>query len=237
MSKKLLSRFLLALICLAAGSVAVMAQTPEPTAKWTFDNTEDLLAPSVGNLTLTPCVIPANKSIATSTLSEAGIVTADGPAEGNKAIYVPKASALKLSRAEGAATSTAYTIMMDFKVPDANPFNGLLQMAEANNNDGDLFTNKNKIGIGSMAYAGNVQNDVWYRVVFTYNESNPNGSQANLYLNGKKIAQGGANTRHIMESFGFYLLCDEDGEKVDYTYLSEVAFWETPLTDEEACVQ
>ena len=36
-----------------------------------------------------------------------------------------------------------------------------------------------------------------------------------------------------MEPFGFYVLCDEDGEKIDLTYISELAFWETPLTDEQ----
>ena len=89
--------------------MAAMAQTPEPTARWTFENAEDLMAPQVGSLTMTPCVIPGNKAIAPSTVSEAGIVAAAGPVEGVPAIAVPKASALKVSRAEGAETSTAYT--------------------------------------------------------------------------------------------------------------------------------
>ena len=232
MKQKLYSLFLTALLCLAGSSVAMMAQIPEPTAKWTFENTEDLMAPQVGSLTMTPCLI-GSYSITPSTLSETGIVSADGPTEGSKSLYVPKAAALKVSRAEGAETSTSYTILMDIKVPDAVPFNGLLQMDEANNNDGDLFTNKNQIGIGSMGYAGNIKNDTWYRVVFTYNESNPAGSQAKLYVNGIKIKEGAANTRHVMAPFGCYLLCDEDGEKIEYTYLAEAALWETPLTDEE----
>lgn len=213
--------------------MAVTAQVPEPTAKWTFENTEDLMAPSVGSLTLTPCVIPRNKAIEPSTIDAAGIATVDGPTAGSKAISVPKASALKVGRAGGAETSTAYTIMFDFMVPDAVNFNGLLQMDEANSNDGDIFTNKNQIGIGSLKYAGNIQNGRWYRFAITYNEGNPAGTQTRLYLNGIKIAEGGANQRHIMQPFGFYLLCDEDGEKTDISYLSEVAFWETPLTDEQ----
>ena len=232
MKKGLLLTFLLALTCLAGGSVAVMAQTPEPTAKWIFDNAEDLMAPSVGNLTLTPCVIPGNKSIADSNVSDAGIVPADGPTEDVAAIAVPKASALKVSRAEGAETSTAYTILMDIMVTDPQPFNGLLQMDEANANDGDLFINKGQVGIGSIKYAGKIEANKWYRVVFTYNTENENG-KARIYLNGEKIAEGGENQRHIMQPFGFYVLCDEDGEKIDLTYISQVAFWETPLTDEE----
>ena len=232
MRRKLLSILLLALVCLAGGSVAVMAQTPEPTAKWTFSNTEDLMAPSVGNLTMTPCVIPANKTIAVSNVSDAGIVTADGPADGVPAIAVPKASALKVSRAEGAEASTTYSILMDFMVPDAQPFNGLLQMDEANANDGDLFTNKGQVGIGSIKYAGKIVANKWNRVVFTYNTNNESG-KARIYLNGEKIAEGNENVRHIMQPFGFYVLCDEDGEKIDLTYISQVALWETPLTDEE----
>ncbi len=232
MKKGLLLTFLLALTCLAGGSVAAMAQTPEPTAKWIFDNAEDLMAPSVGNLTLTPCVIPGNKSIADSNVSDAGIVPADGPTEDVAAIAVPKASALKVSRAEGAETSTAYTILMDIMVTDPQPFNGLLQMDEANANDGDLFINKGQVGIGSIKYAGKIEANKWYRVVFTYNTENENG-KARIYLNGEKIAEGGENQRHIMQPFGFYVLCDEDGEKIDLTYISQVAFWETPLTDEE----
>ena len=212
--------------------MAAMAQTPEPTARWTFENAEDLMAPQVGSLTMTPCVIPGNKAIAPSTVSEAGIVAAAGPVEGVPAIAVPKASALKVSRAEGAETSTAYTILMDIMVPNPQPFNGLLQMDEANQNDGDLFTNKGQIGIGSMKYAGKIEAEKWYRVVLTYNEANESGI-VRLYVNGEKIAEGGANQRHIMQPFGFYVLCDEDGEKIDVTYLSEVAFWETPLTDEQ----
>ena len=190
------------------------------------------MAPSVGNLTMTPCVIPANKTIAVSNVSDAGIVTADGPADGVPAIAVPKASALKVSRAEGAETSTTYSILMDFMVPDAQPFNGLLQMDEANANDGDLFTNKGQVGIGSIKYAGKIEANKWYRVVFTYNTGNESG-KARIYLNGQKIAEGNENVRHIMQPFGFYVLCDEDGEKIDLTYISQVALWETPLTDEE----
>ena len=234
MKQKLLI-LLAALIGLLGKSMGVSAQdVPEPTAQWSFNNAEDLMAPDKGSLTLTPALLGA-KSITPSTLSETEIVQTAGPTDTDKAIYVPKKAALKVSRAEGADTLTAYTIMMDILVPNATEFNGLLQMDETNNNDGDLFTNKNQIGIGSMGYAGNIKVNRWYRVVFTYDESNPAGTQARLYLNGKKIKEGGANTRHIMAPFGFYLLCDEDGEKVEYTCLSEVAFWETPLTDAEAC--
>lgn len=231
MKKTLLLTLMLALTGMA-GSMTALAQVPEPSGKWTFDNAEDLMAPSVGGLAMTPCVIPANKSIEVSNVSDAGIVRADDEEYGITAIAVPKASALKVLRAEGAEASSTYTILLDFKVPDSQPFNGLLQMAEGNDNDGDLFTNKGKIGIGSMGYAGKIEADEWYRAVLTYNVVDGNGN-VSLYLNGSKVVQGGVNQRHVMEPFGFYVLCDEDGEKLDVTYLAQVAYWETPLTDEE----
>ena len=140
MRKKLLSTLLFALTCLAGGNVAIMAQTPEPTAKWTFDNAEDLLAPSVGSLTMTPCLIPEGntnpKFVTPTDIATAGIVRADDEEKGITAIYVPRASALKVSRAEDAEESTTYTILMDIMVPSAQTWVGLLQMDETNQNDG-----------------------------------------------------------------------------------------------------
>ena len=55
---------------------------------------------------------------------------------------------------------------------------------------------------------------------------------AKVYVNGKKVIEyETTNTRYEIDPY-FYLLSDNDGEMSD-TYLSEVAFWETPLTDEQ----
>ena len=236
MKKGLLFTLLLALFGLVRGSLTVKAQTPEPTAKWTFDNAEDLMAPSVGNLTMTPCLIPESnqntKFVTPTDIATAGIVRADDEEKGITAIYVPRTSALKVPRAEDAEESTTYTILMDIMVPSAQTWVGLLQMDENNQNDGDLFINNYKVGIASLgAYAGNIEDGKWYRIVFTYNTDYESG-QGRLYLDGKKIREGGENARHIMQPFGFYLFCDEDGE-VNDAYVSQVAYWETPLTDEE----
>ena len=236
MKKGLLFTLLLALFGLVRGSLTVKAQTPEPTAKWTFDNAEDLMAPSVGNLTMTPCLIPESnqntKFVTPTDIATAGIVRADDEEKGITAIYVPRTSALKVPRAEDAEESTTYTILMDIMVPSALTWVGLLQMDENNQNDGDLFINNYKVGIASLgAYAGNIEDGKWYRIVFTYNTDYESG-QGRLYLDGKKIREGGENARHIMQPFGFYLFCDEDGE-VNDAYVSQVAYWETPLTDEE----
>ena len=177
------------------------------------------LAPSVGSLTMTPCLIPEGntnpKFVTPTDIATAGIVRADDEEKGITAIYVPRASALKVSRAEDAEESTTYTILMDIMVPSAQTWVGLLQMDETNQNDGDLFINAHKLGITSLgAYAGNIEDGKWYRIVFTYNTDYESG-QGRLYLDGKKIREGGENVRHAMQPFGFYLFCDEDGEVND----------------------
>ena len=229
MKTRLLPLFLLTILCIAGNNAAVLAQTPEPTGQWTFDNPEDLMAAAKGSLKMIPAKT-GNKSISFTTVSDAGISMAEGPTEGNSSILVPKTSALKVERAEGAEATQSYTLMMDIMLPDANAWNGLLQTDEANSNDGDLFTHSHQIGIASIGgYFGNIKDGKWYRVVLSYRDD-----KNILYVNGEKLvsADPDANNRFQIQPFGFYLFCDESNEMVE-TYVSEVAFWETPLTDEQ----
>lgn len=231
MKQKLLL-FLLALTGLLGSSVHVWAQdVPEPTVQWTFNDVSNLLAPSKGTLTMTPALL-GTRSITLSTLSEAGIETADGPDGENKAIFVPAASALKVERAAGATESRSYTIMLDVMVLDSNPYDGLLQTDPGNGSDGDLFIHTGQVGVASLGaggYFGKIRNEEWNRIVLTYRDG-----KNILYQNGEKLrtADPDNNDRFMLQPFGFYLFCDEDGEKQD-TYVAEVAFWETALSDEE----
>ena len=227
MRKGLLTMFLLALVGMAGNNVTVMAQTPEPSGQWTFSDPNDLMKASKGNLVLTPAVM-GNSSITEATVAEAGITTAEGR-DGSSAIFVPKAAALKVARAEGAEVTSNYTFMMDMKVPNAYVYDGLFQTSGGNANDGDLFISKGQIGIGALGgYYGRIWNDFWYRIVFTMSEG-----VAKAYVNGQKVFDyETTNARYEIDPWGFYLHCDEDGEMSD-TYISEVAFWETPLTDEQ----
>ena len=229
MRKGLLMMFLLFLMGLVGNKVTVLAQTPEPTGQWTFENPDDLMAAAKGSLKMIPA-LTGNKSISFKTVTEAGITASEGPVEGNAAILVPKTSALKVERAEGAEATQSYSLMMDIMMPDANTWNGLFQTDEANSNDGDLFTHDHQIGIASMGgYFGNIKDGKWYRVVLSYRDG-----KNILYVNGEKLvsADPDANDRFKIQPFGFYLFCDESNEMVD-TYVAEVAFWETPLTDEQ----
>ncbi len=229
MKRKLLTLLMLSLIGMAGNNAKVMAQTPEPSGQWTFSNPDDLMAASKGSLKMIPAVM-GSKSISFKTVAEAGLKVSEGPAEGNNAILVPKASALKVERVEGAEATQSYSLMMDIMIPDANSWNGLLQTDEANSDDGDLFTHDHQIGIASIGgYYGNIKDGKWYRVVLTYRDG-----KNIIYVNGEKLVAGNpdAKDRFKIQPFGFYLFCDESFETVD-TYVAEVAFWETPLTDEQ----
>ena len=230
MKKKLYLFFLFAFIGLFGNCMNVLAQViPEPTAQWDFNNPDALMTPVKGNLTMVPAKT-SRGGITFTTLSDAGITSVAGPSEDNKAILIPKNSALKVERVEGAQPSTTYTIMMDVMVENATPFDGLLQTDKSNGSDGDLFINKNSIGVASMGgYFGKVKNNTWTRIVLSYRDG-----KNILYQDGKKLtaANPDVNDRFKIQSFGFYLFCDEDGEE-EPTYVANVAFWETPLTDDE----
>ena len=217
---------LLLMLIGVTGNMKALAQVPEPDGQWTFSNPGDLMAASKGSLTLSTAVI-GQSSITDATIDEAGITAAEGPTTESGAIFVPKAAALKVARAEGAEASYSYTFMMDMMVPDAYVYDGLFQTSGSNVNDGELFISKGQIGIGALGgYYGRIWNNVWYRVVFTMSEGS-----AKVYVNGKKVIDyETSNARYEIDSWGFWLCCDEDGEASD-TYVSEVAFWETPLTD------
>ena len=160
----------------------IAQDVPEPSAQWNFNNADDLMAPDKGSLKMVPA-ITGSKSIKLSTLSDAGIVQTEGPAEDNKAIFVPKASALKVERAEGAETTASYTLMWDMKIPDAVIYNCLYQTNESNDNDGDLFIHNHQIGMGAMGgYFGSIRNDTWYRIVLSNS-----GGTVKVYINGKKV--------------------------------------------------
>ena len=226
MRKNLLSKLLLCLVGMA-GSLTAMAQMPEPSGQWKFDNTSDLMAATVGNVTLSPVVL-GSASASPATLSEAGIEAAEG-ADGSAGIFVPAASGLKVTRAEGAASSMSFSFMLDLKVPNAYVYDGLFQTSTGNSNDGEFFISKGQIGANAMGgYVGCIWDDAWYRVVFTNDDG-----KLKLFVNGVKLTEYETdNTRWEIDPV-FYLHADEDGEMSD-TYFSEIAFWETPLTDEEA---
>ena len=201
---------------------------PDADGQWQFQDAEDLLKPAQGNLSLTPCIVGSKKVEVAESLEDADIHSTEGPTAENKAILVPKNSALRVNRIAGTPTQN-YTILMDIKMKNAVSYNGLLQTNQGNTNDGDLFIYQNTIGMNAMGgYFGEIKNDTWYRIVMLNRND-----RVCVFVDGEKIIEKEtADLRWELDPWGFYLFCDEDGEMTD-TEVSEVAFWEKALSDNQ----
>lgn len=196
--------------------------------QWTFDDPNDLLKSETGRLSIQPITIGKNSVTVVSTLGKAGIKSTAGRTNGDGAIFVPQNSGLKVSRTNGRQTSKNWSIMMDIKMKDAAPYNGLLQTNANNSNDGDLFVYKNKIGMSAMGgYFGDIRNNTWQRIIIL----NRNG-RVHVYVDGQEVLNCESQSRWEIDPWGFYLFCDEDGEMND-TYVTDVSFWEKSLSDME----
>ncbi len=228
MRKRTTSLFLAMLVCMIGMNLRAVAQdVPAPQGKWTFSNAESLFEPAEGTIQLQAATIAAKSATLRDTPADAGIVAAEGPMADNKAILVPSNAALWVALNAESETSN-YTIQLDFMVPDAISYDGLFQTKVENDNDADIFTHNHTVGVGTLGYGGNVLDNRWYRLVLVNN----NGTFS-LYLDGELINTNTENdTRWVIAPQGFFLCCDEDGEKVD-TYVSEIAYWNAPLTEEQ----
>ena len=220
--------YLFTLATLLLSGTSLWAQDmPSPKGKWTFEDVSELLKPAEGTLQLQAAALGNKSATLCETVAEAGITATDGPIAENKAILVPKDAALWVALNDENASNN-YTIQMDFMVENALPYDGLFQTDPTNANDGDIFVYNNKIGIGSLGYGGTIANKKWYRL-FMVN----NGGTFSLYIDGELINSNDKNeARFQLAPEGFFLCCDEDGEAND-TYVSEVAYWDTPLTAEQ----
>ena len=110
MKKGLLSKLLLALICLAGGSMTALAQTPEPSAKWTFDDTADLMAVQTGAFQMTPISVPiSGGGVVASTLGGVGISSVSGPSRSRPSSIVSASARTTAPSAVAARSSSCDT--------------------------------------------------------------------------------------------------------------------------------
>ena len=196
---------------------------PDAVGLWTFDDARNPFDADDGACGMEPLTMGKNSVTMVGEPAEAGIVPADGPTEVNKAIFVPKGSGLKISPYLSETTNN-YTIQMDLMVEDAVAYNAIFQTKLENNDDAECFYHNNTIGVNSLGYHGTIVDKTWHRLLFVNRAGN-----MTVYVDGKRVSQG-SNSRWDIVPDGFYLLTDNDGERVD-TYLSEFAFWDTPLTE------
>ena len=207
---------------------------PEAIGRWTFDDPADLLA-GTGIATL-QATTHEKDNVTVTDVATAGITTVDGPDASNGAVEVPVGSSLLMAANNGATSMGAYSIMYDVCVEDGSTYVPLLQNSLTDNKDGSLFINQNKVGLGGgIGYHGNIENNKWYRIVFTVSPS-----EASIYVNGERLTTynqnfentNGAYLKHWVLTTGALFFADEDGEEKAIK-TSELRFWDIALNAEQ----
>ena len=208
-------------------------EVPVAQGTWTFDDADDLLANSGEVPHVIQSGITDGTGVYGTSLDGAGITQVDGPAKGNKAIFVPAKAMLDFSFANSSDEKVQnYTIMFDLRVSKIN-FNAMLQPNLQNDTDAMFFMNQNgyigHYANGNWGYSGQIIVNTWHRVIISVKDGIPNA-----YLDGVLVVPGKNtfNGAWILDPQGCYLFCDNDGERVD-TEVSEIRYWDVPLTDTE----
>lgn len=210
-----------------------VVEVPAAKAVWAFDNADNLLINS-GEVAhaLTPGLVKGN-AVTKVELDGSGIKHVAGPAEENKAIFLPKGTMLDMAFANPSDEKVKnYTIMYDLRVSTVN-FNALLQPNLNNNTDAMFFINeKGQIGHyanGNWGYSGQIIVDTWHRVVISVTDGIPTA-----YLDGELVVPGRAdyNGAWLLDGKRCYLFCDNDDERLD-TEVAEIRYWDAPLTEAE----
>ncbi|MDP1676041.1 MAG: LamG-like jellyroll fold domain-containing protein [Bacteroidota bacterium] len=194
--------------------------------KWTFDNP----------LNLTAAVPGFGKDLVRGGLGKDTVVA--GPSASNGAVRVPKGSYYKLTHGftpnGGGADSlhrvNAYSIMVDFRLPDNTKWYNFFQTNPSNTDDGECFIKPNTgvIGTAATGYsATGVTDKTWHRLVVSIQ----NGLLHNYYLDGKLLYAGSAlavDGRFALDSL-LLMFGDDDGDDADID-VAEVQMWNYPLS-------
>lgn len=140
----------------------------------------------------------------------------------------------------GGAYTNVYSIMFDIKASLSSAgWMSFYQTNDNNSNDGEMFANSTGLGI-SGNYAGGWTDDVWTRIVMTYDTTTmtiyKDGVLANTIDTGSGI--DGRWSLYNADGDGeptidhMYLLMDNDGDN-GAGYISSVAWWDTALNQTE----
>ncbi len=202
-------------------------QVAAPDSRWTFDNPDDLLATAEGDAPLQPVLLESGAGIVES-IDAAGITAAMGPTVENGAAFLPKNAALYSSLGLTEQCNN-YTLQFDIKVNDASNYNAIFQTDLTNGGDGDIFYSDYEIGVGDLGYSGTIKANTWQRI-HCVNRA----GEFTVYVDGERCNTAN-NSRWIINPEGILFFADNDGERVD-TYVAEIAFWKTPLSDTQITV-
>lgn len=205
-------------------SLEVKAEAlPARTAKWTFDNADDLFASEVGNITLTPRKVGANNTVPTEFAAD----EATGAEKTENGVALPKTTCLFMDLNEENDLAS-YTFVYDLKVADSNPYISMYQTDLNNNNDGDLFIAKGTFGIngGGLGYGGQVVSNQWHRLAFVVE-----AGVISTYIDGAHIgtSANANNNNWVINKEGVFLFLDESGEHTAVE-VGGIQFWAEALT-------
>jgi hypothetical protein len=217
-------RLLLFVSVILLGVLSASANIPVRKGWWKFDDPSDLMKATIGN-PLAPYGDTPNESV-------------NGPVDGNLAILDPIGHALIMDHGiaanGGGSMVNEYSFQIDFMVPGPIPtYVSFFQTGLMNDADGDLFIKANgTIGLGALGWSTKtVAPDTWYRLIV----SAKCGEYYRVYVNGELYLEKlgiAVDSRHALRPLS-YIFGDDDGE--DPTIIcSELAVWDTPLTEEQA---
>ena len=236
--------FTLLLLCSAwlsnAQNNAFLIETTSPLGWWEFESA-GMLDAKAGY---------AGGSLTTATPAQFTQVA--GPEGTDGAVLYTKGTGIgeylrcaHSAAANGGGTRVnKWTMLFDIKV-SSNSWNCILNTDNAGTSDGELFFRSNaSYGSGSLFgfYSGSYAVDTWYRVVVTMDLTKPAGdyTSANWYMDGVlKFGgnwDGGTsldNLRRSLDTAGFLIFGDEDGEQATTSTLAQFVFWDRELSAAE----
>ncbi|MBR4855603.1 MAG: hypothetical protein IKU94_03140, partial [Bacteroidaceae bacterium] len=227
-------RLLTSLALIASTGVALHAQynpslRPQADAQWDFENESNLTENTIAGSALSiECGVAGNKSFEVTANS---ITSIAGPAENDKAITVHAGDIFKMNTGTTETVSN-YTLLWNVRISSANKFHALIQTANDNTTDGDLFINRNTPSVGlnftGFGYAGEATINEWHTIVLSVKDGIPT-----TYMDGKLLVAGTtANERFTLQNGYGLLFCDEDGEYDDID-VAQIAYWGRTLAKEE----
>jgi 3',5'-cyclic AMP phosphodiesterase CpdA len=193
---------------------------PDQVGVWLFDNPDN----------------PAHATLGKDLIAHGtGFAPVDGPDNADKAVCIKKGSFYEVLHGiapnGGGTKVNNYTIMIDFRIPEANKWYTFMQANPNNTDDGDLFVNLNgQIGIGIVGYSSTtIRPGEWYRMVLSVKS----GYWHRCYLNGALILDGAAQSvdGRFALSPSLLLFADENGEDNDID-IAEVAIWNGAIDED-----
>jgi len=184
---------------------------------WNFNNKNDLTAAAIGN----PLQLYGEHK------------AVKGPAKGNGAVQIGCGSYYLADLKDAVPDGlSAYSIVMDVKIPVAGKWHSLVQTNQKNQNDGDFFISKqNQLGVGTIGYADKeLAPDKWYRIAIAVNKNN----RYDFYLNGKKVLKGKIPKKNDRFDIDSKLLFFADNNKEDQPIdVAEIKLFSRNLSDAE----